>query len=103
MTDSPALKNPRVHVIMADGGEWDAQTLNPDLLRYERTAGKNGWAPAQKSPVQWLTFVAWRAGLREGHLPKDMTWERFSEEECLEVSNPGQVTAPPIPPELDTA
>ena len=43
MSDSPALKNPRVHVIMADGAEWDAQTQNPDLMRYERTAGKNGW------------------------------------------------------------
>jgi len=87
---------------MADGAEWDAQTMNPDLMRFERTAGKNGWPPAQKSPVLWLTFVAWRAGLREGHIPESMTWERFSEEEWLEVSNPGAAAVTPTPPELDT-
>lgn len=102
MGDS-ALKNPRVHVIMADGAEWEAQTMNPDLLRYERTGSKNGWPPAQKSPVQWLTFVAWRAGLREGHLPTSVTWEQFSEELCVEVSNPGAAAIPPTLSDLDTA
>lgn len=94
MGDS-ALKNPRVRVIMADGAEWEAQAQNPDLLRYERTAGKNGWPPAQKSPVLWMTFLAWRAGLREGHLPASVTWESFSEELCVEVSNAG---APDVDP-----
>jgi hypothetical protein len=88
MSDTPRYINPRVHVIMADGAEWDAQTLNPDLLAYERTATKHRWPTADKSPMNWLTFLAWRAGLREGHIDSTVTWERFSEELAAEVGNP---------------
>lgn len=105
MSDTPKLSNPRVHVIMDDGSEWDAQTRNPDLLAYERTATKHKWAAAGDSPVQWLTFIAWRAGLREGHIPPSMTWDAFSSTECAEVSNPdGRAATPvdPTPPEVGT-
>lgn len=88
MTDRPKLSNPRVHVVMMDGAEWDAQTYNPDLLAYERTATKHKWPPANESPVQWMTFVAWKAGLREGHLAPGVTWEAFSADLCAEVTNP---------------
>ena len=99
MSDNkPAFANPAVHVIMADGSEWDAQTLNPDLLRFEATAGKHKWAGPQESPMRWLTFLAWRAGLREGHIPSDLTWEEFSENGprlAMEVSNPRDTVADP--------
>ena len=81
------LSNPRVHVIMVDGSEWDAQTLNPDLMAYERTAVKHKWPTPADAPVSWLTFIAWSAGKREGHLPASMLWEQFSQTECAEVSN----------------
>ena len=95
----PKLNNPRVHVIMADGAEWDAQSLNPDLLRYERTAGKHKWPTAQVQPVTWLTFMAWSAGQREGHIPPAMTWEQFSLTECVDVTNPdGKGAGPAVDP-----
>lgn len=81
------LSNPRVHVIMVDGSEWDAQTLNPDLMAYERTAVKHKWPTPAESPVSWLTFIAWSAGRREGLIPSTMLWEQFSQTECAEVSN----------------
>jgi hypothetical protein len=101
MTDQPAITNPRVHVVMADGSEWDAQTLNPDLLRFEATAGKHKWAGPAESPMRWLTFLAWRAGLREGHIPPDLLWEEFSENGprlALQVSNPADQPVDPTRP-----
>jgi hypothetical protein len=101
MADRPAFANPRVHVIMADGAEWDAQTLNPDLLRFEATAGKHKWAGPSESPMRWLTFLAWRAGLREGHIPPDLLWEEFSENGprlALQVSNPADAPVDPTRP-----
>jgi len=93
------FNNPRVHVLMADGAEWEAQTMNPDLLRYERTAAKHKWPGPQQSPVTWLTFLAWSAGLREGHLASSMTWEVFSQDECVDVRNPdGTGPGPDVDP-----
>ena len=84
------LSNPLVHVIMADGTEWDAQCLNMDLLKYERTAVKHKWPKPEDSPVWWLTFLAWSAGSRGGQLAAGTTWEAFSQELCAEVSNAAQ-------------
>lgn len=94
-----SFNNPRVRVLMADGAEWEAQTMNPDLLRYERTAAKFKWPGPQQSPVTWLTFLAWSAGLREGHIPPSVTWELFSTVECLDVKNPdGAGPGPAVDP-----
>lgn len=107
MSDSPTFNNPRVHVLMMDGAEWDAQTLNPDLLKFERTAVRHKWPKPGESPVMWLTFIAWAAGVREGHIPSTLTWEQFSQEECAEVTNPdGKSAGPsvdPTQPGADTA
>lgn len=90
--------NPLVHVVMADGSQWQAQTFNPDLLRYERTASKHEWGGPQREPVSWLTFLAWSAGRREHHIPTDVTWEQFRDELCLQVSSPSSTPVPPTGP-----
>ena len=87
--------NPYVEVIMADGSTWSAQTYNPDMLRYERTARKHDWPGPSKEPFNFITFLAWSAGRRERHIPLDMTWEQFADTECLQVSSP---SATPVPP-----
>ena len=79
------LSNPRVHVVMVDGSEWDVQTSNPDLMAYERTAAKHKWPDFQTVPVTWMTFLAWSAGRRAGLIDAGMTWEVFSTTECAEV------------------
>jgi hypothetical protein len=104
MGDKP-YANPRVAVRLADGAEWTAQSLNPDLLRYERAAAKHKWPTPSASPVWWMTFLAWSAGQREGHILKSVTWEEFSEDLCVEVRNPdaaGAVAVPPTVPVPDT-
>src|SRR5262245_40906380 len=74
---------------MADGRELTVRVLNPDYLRWDRTAAKHGWPAMAKAPFTWLTFVAWSALRREGLIPEAMTWEDFSEREAIQVRNAG--------------
>ena len=94
--------NPYVEVLMADGTTWAVQTFNPDLLRYERTASKHGWAGPGKEPVSWLTFLAWSAGRRERHITTDVSWESFADELCLQVTSPNATAVPPTEAAPDT-
>lgn len=88
MADKPRLKNPRVQVILVDGTEYEVQTLNMDMLKWERTATKHKWASFQSTPVMWMTFIAWSASIRESLIPASTTWEKFSDELCASVSDP---------------
>lgn len=101
MGDRP-YRNPRIDVRMMDGGEWTCQSLNPDILKYERTAAKHKWPAYNASPMSAMTFLAWSAGQREGHIPKSMTWEEFSDELCAEVASADAVPVDPTPPEPGT-
>jgi len=86
------LETPYVTVTMADGRELSVRVLNPDYLRWDRTAAKHGWPAMAKAPFTWLTFVAWSALRREGQIPDAMTWEDFSEREAIQVRNAGEAT-----------
>src|SRR5262245_12491696 len=72
---------------MADGRELTVRVLNPDYLRWDRTAAKHNWPPMAKAPFTWLTFVAWSALRRTSQIPEDVTWEAFSERDALQVRN----------------
>jgi hypothetical protein len=80
------LSNPRVAVVLADGSQWEVQTLNMDMLRWERTASKHKWPEFRTIPVWWMTFLAWSAGQREGMIPQSVSWEVFSAELCVQVA-----------------
>jgi hypothetical protein len=77
MADGPKINNPVVRVVMDDGAEWEVQTLNPDLLRYEDTAARHKWGSPQDSPMLWSTFIAWAASKREGLTA--LKWEEFKD------------------------
>src|SRR5215471_1380438 len=94
MADVPDLSAPLVKVTMADGAVHDVQTANPDLVRFDMTRGRMHWPDAREAPFLWLTFVAWAALKREHALPDDMTWETFSETECVGIDALNVVTAP---------
>jgi hypothetical protein len=79
------LDTPYVTVLMADGTSYTVRVLNPDYLRWDRTAAKHGWPPMAKAPHTWLTFVAWAALRREDRIGS--TWEDFSEKDCVQVAN----------------
>jgi hypothetical protein len=85
------LSSPNLRVLR---GSLDApevievQTLNPDLIAYDRTRlrQKPVWPAAQDNPWQWLTFLAWHACRREGRIPADLTYEAW-EGSTLQVEN----------------
>lgn len=81
------LTIPRLGVSMDDGSEWEVQALNPDLIRWDRTASKHGWPAASSAPFLWMTFLAWSAGRREGAIPQELSFEEFSERRCIQVRN----------------
>jgi hypothetical protein len=92
MTTDHRLPTPRFRIFMRDGQELYVQALNVDQLAWDRTAAKHGWPAAQVAPLTWATFVAWSAARRE-KLIDGMTWEQFSESECIAVqTNPDDAT-----------
>jgi hypothetical protein len=84
MSTDHRLPTPRFRLFMADGRELLVQAFNSDQLAYDRTAAKHHWPAAQDAPLTWATFVGWAAARRLG-LIDGMTWEAFSETECLAV------------------
>lgn len=74
--------NPLLRVVL-DDAEFEVQTKQSDLLRYETTARKHGWGllgtDEKFSFVQWSTFLAWVAGKRVGALDASLTWEAFAD------------------------
>jgi hypothetical protein len=106
MADKPKLSSPHVTVVMVDGSEWSVQSLNIDMLKWERYAIKNR-LPVNPggAPVTWLSYLAWSAGIREHALPADVTWPRFEQEMCASVAaddNPSAGTVDPTEPEAGT-
>lgn len=97
MADSPALISPKVAVYMSDGASFEVQTLNPDLIRWDITRTKHAWPKMEDAPVMWLTFIGWAALRREGTLPDEVTWERFSAELCVGVSGVDVAEGEPMP------
>lgn len=91
------FRNPQLHVVMLDGGEWDVQVLNMDMLAWEDYAGRKHIADPGHN-MTMLTYVSWRASLRDGFIPPGTGWETYSTDLCAEVRDPGLVTVPPTPP-----
>ena len=87
MNDQVRLETPRVEVTLDDGRTLTTQVLNPDYIRWDRTAAKHGWGKMDAIPHTWLTFVAWCALRREGQIAQDVTWEDFSDRLCVQVVN----------------
>ena len=100
---TPVLYTPRLEVVLDDGRTLEVQALNPDLLRFDRTAAKHGWPAATAAPFLWLTFLAWAALRRTGQIEDAITWEAFADTHALQVRNlteaGGEATpVPPTPP-----
>lgn len=87
MADEVRLAVPRLEVTMDDGTVFRVQAINPDLLRYDRTAAKHGWPAPTAAPFLWLTFLAWSAARRTNAIPDDLSWDDFANERCQQVRN----------------
>lgn len=74
----PRLVAPIVNVVMDDGSEFEVQSINWDLLSYERYARAHKWPPSSEAPMETATFVAWHALRREGCIPQETTYDQFT-------------------------
>ena len=90
----PRLVAPLLRVVTEDGAEHEVQATNADMLTYERTARKRGWPDAKSAPVEWVTFLAWHALVRDGAIPSDTTYDGW----CLSVLSVEPVGGEPVDP-----
>ena len=83
------ITSPRLQVLR---GSLDApevievQTLNPDLILWDRTRARHKWPEVKDAPFLWLTFISWAACRREGRIDRSVTYEEW-EASTLNVSN----------------
>ena len=81
------LTIPRLEIRLDTGEVFEVQALNPDLIRWDRTAAQRHWPAGSVAPFLWMTFLAWSAAKREGLIPSDMSFETFGDERCINVRN----------------
>lgn len=80
-----AVKRKIVNVVIDDGDgekELTVTTDNRDILAYERTRARQGWAKVDDGGAfTFITFLAWSALYRAGDIKTDM--KTFMEDQCL--------------------
>src|SRR5262245_52181315 len=75
------LPTPRVRIYRpGDDEPVELQTVNPDLLWWDRTRLKHRWPKTEDAPILWLTFVSWAAARRSKIIPDAMTYEAWADE-----------------------
>lgn len=70
MSDKVKLPTPVIRVHMDDGSVLEVQSVNKDLLAFDRQRARRNWPTASDAPQPWLTFIAYTALIREGQLPQ---------------------------------
>lgn len=78
------LQTPRCLIIRDGYDDLEVQTVNPDLVLWDRTRFKHKWPTVTDAPILWTTFITWAAARRTGAIPPDYTYEKW-EAETLEV------------------
>jgi hypothetical protein len=98
--NAPAkLFTPLLRVIMPppegeDAKAIDVQSINADLVRWDRTRLANKWPKMEDAPIIWATFIAWAAMRRQGLIPQDLKYEEF-EATALSIEPIDQTPADP--------
>lgn len=72
-----------LRVELADEITLTATVRNPDRIRWDMAAARNGWPSLENSPFLGLTYLAWAALKREGKYAD--TWDNFKDRDCLDV------------------
>lgn len=103
----PKIQRRTAAVELADGRILEVRILNPDRIRYEQTAHRNGWpgmtvtdgVATLNDTTRRATFEAWAALKRTGQY--DGTWEKFYATDCLDVTI-DEEDVDPTPPDPDS-
>lgn len=75
----------KLDVTLANGEQHEATILNPDRVRWDMAATRNGWPTFEKAPFLGMTYLAWASLKRENKYAG--TWDEFQENDCLEVES----------------
>lgn len=80
------LVTPRLEILLAPHPDavpgvdepiaHEVQVLNKDLVEWDKERVRHKWPEMAQAPALWATYVAWRAGQRDG-FAKDMTLPQF--------------------------
>ena len=74
------LNTPCIRVVRDGVPDIELQTINPDLVNWDRTRYRHKWPPTDEAPMLWVTFIAWSAARRTGAIPPDHTYESWESE-----------------------
>ena len=66
------MVSPRLLVTLDDGNEYDIQTDNRDMVRFDLLKGRKQWPSMQEAPMLWVTVLAWSCMARENKLAEDV-------------------------------
>lgn len=98
------LSTPRLSVLReSDETPLELQTVNADLIRWDRTRFKHKWPGIEDAPFLWPTFISWSAARRSKVIGPDVTYEAW-EADVLQVEaltdddDPDDETGRPTPP-----
>lgn len=61
------------------------EVRNPDRVRWDMAATRNGWPTFDKAPFLGMTYLAWAALKREGQYQG--TWDEFKDSDCVDVES----------------
>ncbi len=78
MGNDHRLTTPRF-VVYRNGEEkpLEVQSINADLVLWDKTRFKHKWPKPDEGPFIWMTFLSWAAARREGLIPPDYTYETW--------------------------
>ena len=83
---TPRLNTPTIHVVLEDGGEYDVQARNVDLVAWDRERAKHGWPQPSDAPFLWMNYLAWHSLTKTSGILPAMTLREF-ETAAIEVSS----------------
>lgn len=87
--------NPEITFLMDDGTVHTVQTINPDMLRWERDRKRLKYEDTDK--FTFMTFLAWAASQREKVIP-DINWSDF-QNRCHGITSDEVTAVDPTRPE----
>jgi hypothetical protein len=75
-------------VFLEDQEPYQVETRLVDHNSWDITRARHKWPTGADAPMTWMGFIAWTASRRAGAIPRELTWELFTER-CLAVETVG--------------
>lgn len=95
--DKPSLTRTGIHVVMDDGAEFTLETINYDMVGWDRHRALKHEPSPGDAPFVWLTFLSWHHLTKVSQeLPPTLTLAEF--ERAAVVVEPADREADDVDP-----